>query len=87
MAELEEQSGTISPSEEPTPHHGRGVDPSSITVNPVEQSAITSNSDGSEKKPGAFFTSMQESLKNRDVKVSDGRVYRSTSSSRIVRGM
>ena len=87
MAELEEQSGTITPAEEPTPHHGRGVDPKSITVNPVEQSAISSNSDGSEKKPGAFFTSMQESLKSKDVKISEGRVYRSTTSGKIVRGM
>lgn len=31
MAKLEKRSGTITPSEEPTPHHGRGVDVSSIT--------------------------------------------------------
>jgi len=31
MAELEKRSGTITPDEEPTPRHGRGVDPESIT--------------------------------------------------------
>ena len=31
MAELEKRSGTITPAEEPTPRHGRGVDPESIT--------------------------------------------------------
>lgn len=39
MAELEKKSGTITPAEEPTPHHGRGVDPASITQGDLHQNS------------------------------------------------
>jgi len=39
MAELEKKSGTITASEEPTPHHGRGVDPSTITKGDLHQNS------------------------------------------------
>ena len=39
MAKLESKSGTIKPSEDCTPRHGRGVDPSSITAPSVKSTA------------------------------------------------
>ncbi len=87
MTDLEKQSGTITAAEEPTPHHGFGVDPKSITVNPVEQAAIPRNDLSTENKPGAFFTSMQESLSRKDVVISKERLNRTSSSAKIVRGM
>ncbi len=87
MTELEEQSGTITPAEEPTPHHGRSIDPNTVTVNPVEQAAIPRNDLSTENKPGAFFTSMQESLKRKDVVIAKERLNRTSSSAKVVRGM
>ena len=87
MTELEDKSGTITPAEEPTPHHGFGVDPKSVIVNPVEQAAIPRNDLSTENKPGAFFTSMQESLSRKDVVISKERLNRPSSSAKLVRGM